>query len=115
MTEANEPGYKERRHPRMKANVFYKPTRIIGQKHQAPNISLGGMRIFSNAHHKKGETVNIELYFPSGKKTIALARVAWVDAYPKDSDAIYELGLEFIHMPGHSQEELRVVLERTPQ
>lgn len=112
MTGSNETAYKERRHPRTKANVHYRPTKIIGQKYLVPNISLGGMRIFSNTHFKKGETVNIELSFADGQKTIVLARVAWVDAYPKDSDFIYELGLEFIHVPPYIMDTLKSELER---
>ena len=111
MTESNETAHTKRRHPRAKANVHYRPTKVIGQKHLVPNISLGGMRIFSNTHFKKGETANIELSFSDGQKTIVLARVAWVDAYPKDSDFIYEFGLEFIHVPEHIMDKLKLELE----
>ncbi len=106
MTGSNDSVHTKRRHPRAKANVHYRPTKVIGQKHLVPKLSLGGMRIFSNTHFKKGETVNIELSFSDGHKTVVLARVAWVDAYPKDSDFIYEFGLEFIHVPPSIMEKL---------
>ena len=77
-----------------------------------PNISLGGMRIFSNTHFKKGETVNIELSFSDGQKTVVLAKIAWVDAYPKDSDFIYEFGFEFIHVPLYIMDKLKSELDR---
>ena len=110
MAGSNETDYTKRRHPRTKANIHYRPTKVIGQKHLVPNINLGGMRIFSNTHFKKGETVNIELSFSDGQKTIVLARVAWVDAYPKDSDFIYEFGLEFIHVPDYIMYKLKLEL-----
>ncbi len=112
MTESSESEYKERQHPRVKANVQYRPTQLIGQKHLVPNISLGGMRIFSNTHFKKGETVNIELSFPDGRRTIVLAKVAWVESYPKDSDSVYEFGLKFIHVPPQSIDVLKLELDR---
>jgi hypothetical protein len=112
MTESDESGHKERRHPRLKANVHYRPTKLIGRKHPAPNISLGGMRIFSNTHFKKGEIINIELSFPNEQKTIVLAKVVWVDSYPKDSDFVYELGIEFIHIPPFSLDVLKIELDK---
>lgn len=112
MTGSSESEYKKRQHPRVKANVHYRPTKLIGQRHLAPNISLGGMRIFSNTHFKKGETVNIELSFPDGRRTIVLAKVAWVESYPKDSDSVYEFGLKFIHVPPQSMGMLKLELDR---
>jgi hypothetical protein len=112
MTGSSESEYKKRQHPRVKANVQYRPTKLIGRKHLAPNISLGGMRIFSNTHFKKGETVNIELSFPDGQRTVVLAKVAWLDSYPKDSDSVYEFGLEFIHVPPQSLDMLKLELNR---
>ncbi len=112
MTEPDEKGYKERKYPRLKANIRYRPTQLIGRKHPAPNISLGGMRIFSNTHFKKGEIINIELSFPDEQKTIVLAKVAWVDSYPEDSDFVYELGIEFIHIPNFSLDVLKLELDK---
>jgi hypothetical protein len=112
MTGSSESEYKKRQHPRVKANVQYRPTKLIGRKHLAPNISLGGIRIFSNTHFKKGETVNIELSFPDGRRTIVLTKVAWVDSYPKDSDSVYEFGLKFIHVPTQSLDMLKLELDR---
>ena len=113
MVESNESELERRRYPRMKARVLYKPTRILGQKRQAPNISLGGMRIYSNQHFKKGQVLEIELSLPSGKLVIAKGLVVWVEAYPKDSDALYDIGLEFIHLPAEAMEELKLELDKT--
>lgn len=110
MKETNGSDLKRRRYPRLKAHVLYKPSKIIGQRHQVPNISLGGMRIYSNKHYAVGQTINIELSLPSGQSAVALARVAWIDAYPKDSDALYDLGLEFIHLPPNALRELELEL-----
>ena len=107
MAKTNDLGYKKRRYPRLKAPVSYKTTKVIGQKHQAPNVSLGGMRIYSNTYYQKGQTVNIELSLPSGQTVVALTRVAWIEAYPEDSKALYDLGLEFIHMPPDAMRELK--------
>lgn len=113
MTDSNETGYTKRRHPRLKANVHTRPTKVIGRTHPVPNISLGGMRIFSNTHFKQGETVHIELSFADGHKATELARIAWVDAYHKDSDFTYESGLEFIHVPSCSLGVLKSRIEKS--
>lgn len=70
------------------------------------------MRISSNTHFKQGETVHIELSFADGHKATVLAKVAWVDAYHKNSDFTYESGLEFIHVPSFSLGVLKAELER---
>lgn len=114
MTESNESEHKERRYPRVKARILYRPPKVFGQKRQAPDISLGGMRIYSNKLFQQGSTHNIEIFLPSGQTAMVLARVAWVDAYPKDSDALYDIGLEFIHVPNNIADDLKSVLESTP-
>ena len=111
MTETNELDLKKRRYPRLNVPVLYKNTKIIGQKHKAPNISLGGMRIYSNSYYQKGQSVNIELSLPSGQTAIALTRVAWIDSYTKDSNALYDIGLKFIHIPPNVLRELKFELE----
>ena len=114
MTESNKSEHKERCYPRVKARILYRPPKVFGQKRQAPDISLGGMRIYSNKHLEQGSTHNIEIFLPSGQKAMLLARVAWVEAYPKDSDALYDIGLEFIHVPNNIADDLKSVLESTP-
>jgi Tfp pilus assembly protein PilZ len=104
-------GTEKRRYPRSKPPVLYKPAKIIGQKHQVPDISLGGMRIFSNKYYAVGQTLNVELSLPSGQTGASITRVVWVDAYPKDSSAPYELGLEFIYLPFGAARELESVIK----
>jgi hypothetical protein len=111
MSEQNKPGIDKRRYPRLKARVLYKPAKLIGQKRQVPDISLGGMRIFSFKFHPVGATLHIELSLPSGQTAVAVTRVVWVDAYPKDSEAPYELGLEFIQIPFGVAHELKSMLD----
>ncbi len=110
MTEQSKPVIDKRRYPRLKARVLYKPAKLIGQKRQVPDISLGGMRIFSFKYHPVGATLHIELSLPSGQTAVAVTRVVWVEAYPKDSEAPYDLGLEFIHLPFGAAHELKSVL-----
>ena len=49
--------------------------------------------------------------FPDGRRTIVLAKVAWVEAYPKDSDSVYEFGLKFIHVPPQGIDMLKLELD----
>jgi hypothetical protein len=111
MTEQNRTGIDKRRYPRLRARILYKQAKLIGQKRQVPDISLGGMRIFSFKFHPVGATMHIELSLPSGQTAVAVTRVVWVEAYPKDSEAPYDLGLEFIHMPFGVAHELKSVLD----
>ena len=44
---------------------------------------------------------------------IAIARVVWIKALPPGSDALYDVGLDFINLPAKAMNELKFILEET--
>ncbi len=101
-----------RRYPRLKTPVFYRPSSTFGISHQASNLSLGGVRIYSNKPLKENELLDIELALPDGKAISATTRVVWIKALPPGSTALYDVGLEFIHISPEALQELKSYLER---
>ncbi len=71
------------------------------------------MRIYSNNPLKEKQSLEIELHLPCGKSVVASVRVAWIKALPPGSDALYDVGLEFINLPEDSIFELKSALEVT--
>jgi len=80
-------------------------------KGQAANISLAGVRIYSNKPLKKGQALEIELLLPSGNSMKAIVRVVWVSAMPPGSEALYDVGLEFLNIADDVIPKLQFVLE----
>ncbi len=111
MTELNESGLKRRRFPRVKASILYRSARIFGPRRLISDISLGGIRVYSDEHFKKGKRLEIELFLPNEHSVVATARVVWVKTLPPGSDALYDVGFEFISLPPNSIQELKSVLD----
>jgi hypothetical protein len=78
---------------------------------QATNISLAGVRIYSNKPLKKGQALEIELLLPSGNSLKAIVRVVWIAALPPGSEAVYDVGLEFLNIADDVIPKLQFVLE----
>lgn len=78
---------------------------------QAANISLAGVRIYSNKPFKKGQALEIELLLPSGDSLKAIVRVVWISALPPGSEALYDVGLEFLDIADDVIPKLQTVME----
>ena len=97
----------------MKAPVYYRPISTLGKSHKTSDISLGGVRIHSNRPLKEGQTLEIELSLPNGHSVVAIARVVWIKALPPGSDALYDVGLDFIKLSAEAMNELKFILDET--
>jgi c-di-GMP-binding flagellar brake protein YcgR len=100
-----------RQFPRVKAPVLYRAVSTAGSKHKISDISLGGIRIFSNERIRKGKRLEMELFLPKGYSLTVTAKVVWVRPLPKGSASPFDMGLEFISLPPNAMTELKTVLE----
>jgi len=110
MTE-NRIDQERRRFPRVMAPVYYRSPRILRAKNRVSNISLGGIRIFSDKELKIGKNLEIEIFLPGGDSVSATTRVVWIKPLPPEAEALYDVGLEFISLPPEHQEALKTVLD----
>jgi len=111
VTTSEKSKFDRRRFPRVKAPVYYRPTSVFGTSSQAANISLAGVRIYSNKPFKKGQALEIELLLPSGNSLKAIVRIVWISALPPGSEALYDVGLEFLNIADDVISKLQFVLE----
>lgn len=58
------------------------------------DMSMGGVRIYSDQPFKKGELLTLEFLAGSGPSTFT-AEVVWVDELPAGSAAAFDVGLRF--------------------
>lgn len=80
---------------------------------QASNISIAGVHIYSNKPFKKGQALEIELLLPNGNSLKATVSVVWISALPPGSEALYDVGLEFLNIADDVIPKLQSVLEES--
>ena len=89
-------GDDRRRFPRVKVPIYYRSARLFGPRKPAHDLSVGGIRIFTDDALSVGKRLEIELFLPDGGSLSVDVRVAWVRPLGEDEFAQYEAGLEFL-------------------
>lgn len=111
MTILNNQRKRERRRfLRVKAPVYYRYPKIAEKRKQVSNVSLAGVRICSDNCLFVNQRLELLFFLPSGFSIEALARVVWTKELPPGAEAIYDVGLEFIHLPEKALKKLQAVL-----
>ena len=85
-----------RRFPRVKVPIYYRSARLFGPRKPAHDLSVGGIRIFTDDSLSVGKRLEIELFLPDGGSLTVDVRVAWVRRLGEDEFAQYEAGLQFL-------------------
>jgi hypothetical protein len=111
MNEDDNSHKDRRRFPRLSSRVYYRIGKSQSLRQRVSNISLGGVRIYSDERLDVGEEVELELHFPNGFSDKGSARVVWIKALPPDSGASYDVGLEFLEFSDETIDELKKILE----
>ncbi len=106
-----------RRFKRLNAPVYCRPLgRPIGgatenEKLKAQDISLGGVRVYTDDKHKPGDRLELELWLPDGESITLDTAVVWVDALEKSEPARFEVGLKFVDVAQNDLARLEAVLK----
>jgi c-di-GMP-binding flagellar brake protein YcgR len=110
-SEANN-SMKERRHfPRVQAPIFCRPAGFLKARHRIGNVSLGGLRIYSDQLYKSEDRLEIEIFLPDNQSVVEIVRVVWIKELPPNSEALYDVGLEFIRLSPQDAQKLQLVLD----
>ena len=108
-----------RKYRRLKAPVFYRPVglslfrRLRGKddRERAIDISLGGVRIYSDDQLKVGSRLELDLFLPDDTTLATKAVVVWVHELPSGSPAKYDVGVRFDAMADADHQRLSHGLE----
>ena len=96
-----------RRFARISSPVYYRIAKLNALRQRVSDISLGGVRIYSDQRLDVDEEIDLELHFPSGHEGKGTARVVWIKELPPRSGSSYDVGLEFLFLPDETIDELR--------
>ena len=114
MKNAGSPSAKNRREqPRFTAPIYCRTAPVAAApRRPVLNISLGGIRIFSNAKPMVGSKMEIELTLPGDASLRCAARVAWSKPLPSGAEAKYDVGLQFLDVPAAPLKRMGEALQR---
>ena len=101
-----------RRFRRIRAPIFIRPVGPLIQRlsSQVGDISLGGLRAFSDDKRKPGERLELELFLPDGGSTTVVAEVVWVQNLPEGSPARFDVGLRYVEVAPHDLQRIAQIL-----
>jgi c-di-GMP-binding flagellar brake protein YcgR len=100
-----------RKFPRLKAPSIYRAAPFRLRREPVINISLGGIRIYSDEELKIGKRLEMELFLPDNTSIVCTARVVWQKTLPEGEAAKYDVGFEFLNIPPDALKRLTKVLE----
>lgn len=101
----------ERRHyPRLNAHVFWRSPGLSGPRRPVKDVSLGGMRIYSDESIPVGTRLELELMLPGQSSLELLARVVWIERLPGGQPARCDVAVEFLDVPEQARDRLLAAL-----
>jgi hypothetical protein len=71
---------------------------FLARHHEPIDISLGGVRIFSDDKLRIGELLKMEFFLPDVEPVTYTAEVVWIEPLPTGSPARFDVGLKFIQL-----------------
>jgi PilZ domain len=71
---------------------------FLARHHEAVDISLGGVRIFSDEDMRVGALLKMEFFLPDVTPVTYTAEVVWIEALPAGAPAHFDVGLKFIQL-----------------
>jgi c-di-GMP-binding flagellar brake protein YcgR len=105
-------GDERRKYRRIQAPVYCRPAgvELLVRTRQPIDISMGGVRIYSDTKFEAGELLKLEFFLPDAPPLVYTAEVVWTDELPEDSDAAFDVGLKFIQLEPEAARHLMTVL-----
>jgi hypothetical protein len=84
----------------MPATVYYRPAgpAYLHHRRSSVDVSLAGMRVYSDEEMKVGETLELELLLAEDVTVRCWARIAWIERLEPAVSARFDIGLEFTDM-----------------
>jgi len=99
-----------RKYRRIRAALYCRPAgmKFLARKREPIDISLGGVRIFSDDELRVGELLKLEFFLPEVAPVTYTAEVVWIEPLPVEADARFDVGLKFIQL---EPEALKLLLQ----
>jgi c-di-GMP-binding flagellar brake protein YcgR len=99
-TPPSKPTADRRKYRRIRAPLYCRPAgmHFLARQREPVDVSLGGIRIFSDEALRVGELLKMEFFLPDVPPVTYTAEVVWVETLTGDAPARYDVGLKFIQL-----------------
>ena len=100
-----------REFPRVNAPVYCRPVgKPLFGKRKAQDISMGGLRLYSDDLVAPGERLELELFLGDKGGVVCTVEVVWADELGPDAAARYDIGVKFVQIAAQDREKLSGIL-----
>jgi hypothetical protein len=99
-----------RQYRRIQAPVYCRPAGLLAGGREPVDISLGGVRVFSDDRYRVGEFVKMEIFADDLPSFTYTAEVVWLEELGADGPAKYDVGLKFVDLAPRALEVLASLL-----
>ena len=113
---AQIPHDERRTYVRVPAYVNVRPVSLLVRSvpQRVTDVSLGGLRCYSDEPHRAGERLELELSFVDGRCATVLAEVVWVERLPAGAPATYDVGMRYLDCSPEGLDLIREALRSQP-
>jgi hypothetical protein len=89
-----------RKDRRIRAAVYCRPAGMgfLARQREPVDVSLGGIRIYSDEALRVGELLKMEFFVPDAPPVTYTAEVVWTDVLGEGAPARFDVGLKFIQL-----------------
>ena len=101
-----------RRYPRVQADIVCRPAggALFHHKRNTQDISLGGMRVYSDEDFEVGMRLDLDVLMPDHTSVRCWAIVVWRAQLEATAPARFDVGLKFTDMASSDIQRLAAVL-----
>jgi Tfp pilus assembly protein PilZ len=71
---------------------------FLARQRQPIDLSLGGVRIYSDDRMKVGELLKLEFFLDASAPVTYTAQVVWIEPLDKGAPAHFDVGLKFLDL-----------------
>jgi PilZ domain len=93
-------GEERRKFRRIQAAVYCRPAGVslLERRREAVDISLGGVRVYSDDAYRVGGLVKMEFFVEGVTPVTYTAEVVWVEVIASGDPAKFDVGLKFVNL-----------------
>ncbi|HXN32108.1 MAG TPA: PilZ domain-containing protein [Polyangiaceae bacterium] len=93
-------GEERRKYRRIRAPLYCRPAGMgfLARQRQPIDVSLGGVRIYSDDRLKIGELLKLEFFLESAAPVTYTAQVVWIEPLAAGAPARFDVGLKFLQL-----------------
>jgi hypothetical protein len=98
---------------RVPAHVSVRPVSILARAvpRRVNDLSLGGLRCYSDDDYPAGKRLELELFFLDGRTATVLVEVVWSEALAGGTPARFDIGLRFVDCSPESLAMIRQAVQ----